>query len=115
MAGQAVANFGIGYTEFWDLSLAEYHAMFTARGEYEEMQTRRVFEVARFNAALTAYPPKLEPNQNTFQDFYKFGWEKKKVTEKQSIEEMKNQMKKMALIFGTKPKQDRVVPGTTKK
>jgi len=108
LASQAVVNLGVSYTEFWDLSLAELHYMHVARGEYENIVLRRMYVVARFEAYLVLQPHLDKEKEIGPVDIYRFPWEEEKKQEKQTPEEMKAAMKKMALSFGTKPEQKKL-------
>lgn len=84
--------------------------MHTARGEYENMILRKMYVVARFEAYLVLQPHLNAEKAIGPEDIYRFPWEETKIEKKQSPEEMKKQIKQMALFFGTKPKQKKIKP-----
>lgn len=75
--------------------------------EHEKFAYRRSYELARFEAYLILTPHFDKDKEVFVNDVYPFPWEEEKSQKKQSPEEMKREIKKMALFFGTKPKQEK--------
>lgn len=94
------------------LSLGEYKAAFTTWNENKQAESRERFESSRLQAVwiINATSTILKKQLDKPQDLYLFPWEEKPVLKKQSPEEMKKAMQKIALAFGTVDKQEKVTP-----
>lgn len=110
IAARAVGHLGVSYSEFWDLSLLEYAEMQKGLVERADVEYKREYEVTRFGVYLLLFYNERIKTSTEIPDIFPFPWEEKKSEKKQSVEEMKRQIQKMALTFGTKPKQEKIAP-----
>lgn len=82
--------------------------LFDACEKREQFAYRSKYEVARFNAYLVLQPHLDAKKEIGPADIYRLPWEEKKELKKQTPEEIRQAMKRMALSFGTKPKQEKL-------
>lgn len=101
---------GLSVEEIGELSFAEYTAAFRVWGDNERARSQEQLEIARLQSywviALTSTLKFQKPLKKP-QDLLLFPWEEHPTQKKQSVEEMKMALKKIALMFGTKDKQNR--------
>lgn len=78
--------------------------------ERASTEAHKEYEVARFEAYLLLFYNQRIKENTEIPDIFPFPWEKKKSDKKQSTEEIEREIKKMALTFGTKSKQEKIAP-----
>ena len=111
MCGAAVAMLGISADTFYHLSPAEFYYAVKAKSEDKKADIIEAYEVARFQAMLVInYTSTIlkKPIEKP-QDLTLFTWEEHPNMKKQSQEEMKRAVQKIALMLGTKPEQEKVI------
>ena len=94
------------------MSFAEYRSAFRVWNDLKIAQSREAYEIARLQALLiiNMTSTRLKKGIDKPEDLVLFSWEEKSVSKKQSPENMKKAMDKIALAFGTTDKVEKVNP-----
>ena len=105
-----MATLGVSSEEFFDLSPVEfYYALKTTR-EFRRAASKEAYEIAREQAVwiINYTSTRLKDPFKSPTDMVKFVWENEPNKEKQSVDDMKRAITRIALMIGTKPEQEKV-------
>ena len=98
------------------MSFAEYRSAFSVWQDLKRAQSQEAYEISRLQALLVINltSTRIKKGFDKPQDLVLFAWEEESVKKKQSPEEMKKAMDKIALAFGTTDKIEKVNPTKAK-
>jgi len=98
--------------EIGEMSFAEYRSAFKVWQDLKQAQSREAYEISRLQALLiiNMTSTRIKKGFDKPQDLVLFSWEEEAVSKKQSPENMKKAMHKIAAAFGTTDKIEKVNP-----
>ena len=94
------------------MSFAEYRSAFSVWQDLKRAQSREAYEIARLQSLLiiNMTSTRIKKGFDKPQDLVLFAWEEEAVSKKQSPQDMKKAIEKIAVAFGTTDKVEKVNP-----